>query len=552
MEINGWLCDAHDRIFPTNNPQNDAPLILDVARGERVAFQAAVSGASELGAAAPVTLHGTVESPSLPVRIRRVGFVPVAHHNTGTPPDETDGVGHIPGFVPDPLFDTPTAVLAAGETVAFWFTVSVPSDCPVGKHPVHVILRETEPTANPPLRLTATIHVYAVTLQPRRNFPILQWFYNDAILDWYGLHPFEDAFWERVAPFMRNLVEHGQDSIYAPLFTPPLDGVKRPTQLLAVTRTAADTYAFDWTDVKRYVDLARDCGIRYFEWTHFFTQWGVKHAIRVYAGQGEGEQLLWPPETGATSDTYRTFLAQLLPAFKSFLDRENLLADSFFHVSDEPHGEEARTHYVAARERLRELAPWMRTLDALSEIEYGRDKLTDMPVPSISVTKAFREAGIPCFTYFCCGPRGRHINRLLDTPLAKLRMLGWLCYRFETLGFLHWGYNYWQRRGERTLIDPFTEQAACDWPGWAYGDTFVVYPGPDGPIDSIRWEIFAESFQDYALLQTLNMQPDDPRLAVFEDFDRFPKNRDWLRAMRRELLVRATERNGNAPPPVVR
>ena len=60
--------------------------------------------------------------------------------------------------------------------------------------------------------------------------------------------------------------------------------------------------------------------------------------------------------------------------------------------------------------------------------------------------------------------------------------------------------------------------------------------GPDGPIDSIRWEIFAESFQDYALLQTLGVQPGDTRLDVFEDFNRFPKDVEWLRTARRDLL----------------
>ena len=542
MTFTHWLADAHQRIFPFGNKVSNRPIVLDAARGERLAFQAAVSFDVPPGSPTVATVEAKVDAPNLKVRIRRVGFVPVAHLNTDTPADECDVLDHVPGFVPDPLFDEQKATLAAGETVAFWFTINIPETCKPGPAPVTVTLcvtKDEETIALPPL--TATLHVHDVLIQPRRGFPVVQWFYNDAILDWYGLEPFEPAFWERVEPYMKNLVEHGQDTIYAPVFTPPLDGVKRPTQLLKVTRAGTGTYAFDWEDVKRYTDLATACGIRNFEWTHFFTQWGVKHAIRIYEEQGVSERLLWPAETGATSDTYRTFLKQFLDEFKVFLDRENLLERSFFHVSDEPHGEEARGNYIEARNMLRELAPWIKTMDALSEIEYGRQQLTDMPIPSIRVTKQYHDEGIPCFTYFCCGPRGKYINRLLDTPLIKQRMLGWLCFRFEVLGFLHWGYNYWQRRGERVLIDPFTEQAACAWPGWAYGDTFVVYPGPEGPIDSIRWEIFSESLQDYALLQTIGIQPNDPRLAVFEDFDRFPKQLEWLRNMRSECLKAAAQ-----------
>lgn len=542
MTFTHWLTDAHDRVFPFGNKPSKSQLVLDAARGERLAFQAAVAFDIPPGSSAYASVEATASAPGLNVRTRRVGFVPVTHLNTNTPADECDVLGHVPGFVPDPLFDDTTAALAAGETVAFWFTVDIPADCKPGPISVSINLnvkKDDETTTLSPL--TATLLIHDVLIQPRRNFPVVQWFYNDAILDWYGLKPFEEAFWKQVKPYMLNLVEHGQDTIYAPVFTPPLDGVKRPTQLLKVTRTGTDTYAFDWTDVKRYTDLADACGIRNFEWTHFFTQWGVKHALRIYEGQGEDETLLWPVETGATSDTYRRFLTQFLAEFKTFLEHENLLERSFFHVSDEPHGEATRANYVAARSMLRELAPWIKTMDALSEIEYGRQQITDMPIPSISVTKQYRDEGIPCFTYFCCGPRGKYINRLMDTPLIKQRMLGWLCFKFEVLGFLHWGYNYWQRRGERALIDPFTEQSGAGWPGWAYGDTFVVYPGPDGPIDSIRWEIFAESLQDYALLQTLDIQPNDPRLAVFEDFDCFPKHLDWLRTMRRELLKAAAE-----------
>jgi len=102
---------------------------------------------------------------------------------------------------------------------------------------------------------------------------------------------------------------------------------------------------------------------------------------------------------------------------------------------------------------------------------------------------------------------------------------------------LHWGYNYWHKSQTRQLIDPFTEQAGMAWPGWAYGDPFVVYPGPDGPIDSLRWEVFAESLQDYALLQSLGVSRDDARLAGLNDYDDFPKSVEWIATTRDHLLT---------------
>jgi hypothetical protein len=74
------------------------------------------------------------------------------------------------------------------------------------------------------------------------------------------------------------------------------------------------------------------------------------------------------------------------------------------------------------------------------------------------------------------------------------------------------------------------------WPGWAYGDGFMVYPGPDGPIDSLRWEVFGDSLQDYALLQTLDTDRDSALLQPLRSFQDFPKSEAWIRSARRRLL----------------
>jgi hypothetical protein len=529
MKMQCWLSSALRRWFPRSEPVSRRSLKLLAARGEQISLQACVR-VSETLSAQPVSATATCPG-GLPVRLRRVGCVPVPHHNTETRPEELDGVGHLPGYVPDPLFDESETLLAPGEVQSFWLTVTVPAEQEPGDYEITVRLQVGERARD----LTATLTVSPVVLQPRQNFPVTHWFYADALCDWYQVAPWSAGFWPLVRKYFANFRAHGSDTLLTPLFTPPLDGVKRPTQLLHVTRQGR-RYVFDWRTVERWIATARACGIEQFEWSHFFTQWGVQHALRIYHEQGLDERLLWPPDTGATSDTYRDFLGQLLPELHSFLQRKRLLGKSFFHVSDEPHGEQHRANYIAARSLLRELAPWMQVMDALSEVEYGRGGLTDMPIPSIRVTRQYYDEGIPSWTYFCCGPRGDYLNRLLDTPLAKMRYAGWLFHRFQREGFLHWGYNYWYQSQTRQLIDPFTVTDGLAWPGWAYGDTFLVYPGPQGPLDSLRHEVFAESLQDLALLQTCGVDPEGRELADLQDFNDFPKTEDWLLRRRGKLL----------------
>ncbi len=534
MTIHVWLASSLVRHFPLTPARPARPIAITAARNERVSFQVGLRLADGV---ARQNVRVEVSAPAgLEARVRRVGYVPLQHHNTDVPLEELDGVGHIPGYVPDPLFDEARLLLPAGETHAFFVTLTPDGRLDPGQHVVKV---QVIPENGKPRTLSATLALSAVAIAPRRDFRVTNWFYNDALLDYYRCQSFDDRYWQILPRYLQDLATHGQDTVYAPVFTPPLDGVKRPSQLLHVTRVAPDRYRFDWQDVRRYVRLARQCGLTHFEWTHLFTQWGVKHALRIYRGQGADERLLWPAETPATSATYRKFLAQFLPELHTFLRRERLLDRSFFHVSDEPHGEEHKANYRQARGLLRELAPWMQVMDALSDLSYGRERLTDMPIASIQTALDFVREGLPCWCYYCCGPRGRFLNRLLDTPLAKIRMNGWLFYRWPFGGFLHWGYNYWYRSQTREMIDPYTVQDGCAWSGgWAYGDTFMVYPGPDGPVDSLRWEAFGDSLQEYALLQTLGVQRGDPLLQNLKSFEDFPKTEAWLTTTRRKLLAR--------------
>ena len=107
------------------------------------------------------------------------------HFNTETPVDELDGVGHVPGYVPDILWDDSEALVAPGEVQAFWITVRVPRDARAARHSLPLTL-----TVNGRAHtLKVTVEVLPVQLQPRRNFPVTHWFYADSLCDWYKVDP---------------------------------------------------------------------------------------------------------------------------------------------------------------------------------------------------------------------------------------------------------------------------------------------------------------------------------------------------------------------------
>ena len=382
------------------------------------------------------------------------------------------------------------------------------------------------------------VEVRPLVLEPRRDFPVTKWISADSIWEYYQIEPCGDRFWQLADAYIGNMVAHGCDTIYTPIFNARHEILVRPAQLLRVRRSAPDRYEFDFADVQRWVRIALKHGARHLEFTHFFTPAPTsgKHPQRIFERGEKIGPMLWPPESSATSDTYRKFLEQFIPRFKAFLEAEKILDRSFFHCADEPDGDAQMADYRKARALLRELAPWMKVMDAMSDTRFATERLSDMPIPSIVTAPEFTRAGCPAWAYFCCGPRDSYVQRLLDTPLPKIRMSGWLFYRLGAKGFLHWGYNYWFVFCTARISDPFLDAAVGAWPGLPAGDPFVVYPGEHGPIDSIRWEVFAESLQDYALLQSAGIKPDAPLLAPIRSYAEFPKSEEWLRQALEQVL----------------
>jgi hypothetical protein len=524
-----WLESSLKRIFPTTTP-GSTNLALVAARNSRVAFQVGLQNQNENALYVDCKIIGGAELKPL---VRLVGFAPVWHHTANTPDSDLDGIGKIPGLVPDPLWPMNRANAGPHETRSFWITLNVPADAKPGAHRLEVELAVVNGST---VKLPVEIEVSELVVQPRRDFPVVHWWRGEATWDYYKTGMFDERWWQLTKAQLENMLAHGSDVVYVPIFFNRRETFKRPCQLLIVNESQPGKYEFDWSRVKQFTDMCKAIGFKRFEWSHIWIYWGVENPIRVYTKKGEDYVMLWPPDTGATSDTYVNFLKQFLPQFHGFLLKEKLLEDSYFHLSDEPGAGQHIENYKRARQVLRNLAPWMKVIDALSDIEYGRQGLTDMPIPIVSSAQKYIDEKIPHWVYYCCAPQGKWLNRFMDTPLPKIRMSGMLFYRLGAKGFLHWGFNYWHKMEQEELSDPFHDASNAHWPGIPYGDPFMIYPGAHGPMDSIRWEVFAESLQDYAILQSAGIKPEDPLLSELKTYADFPKNEEWIQTTVRKIL----------------
>jgi hypothetical protein len=543
-EMKFWLETSLKRVYPTSQPGGAQLAPLLTARNAKLSVQACFQN-NKINSA--IVKCEVIGADDLKPVIRRVGFVPMCHLNTYVPKDEVEGVGFIPGLCPDPLFPETSTHVGPHSNGVFWISLFVPAEAKVGRREITVRLTlenefsyvdfdRPKPWS---VEMTVPLDVRPLVLKPRENFPVTNWISADSIWEYYKTEPCSERFWQLADAFLGNIISHGNDTIYTPIFNARHEILVRPAQLLRVKKTAPDKYEFDFTDVRRWVRIALKHGANHIEFTHFFTPapTSARYPQRIFErDEKKIGPMLWAPEIPATGDVYKNFLKQFLPQFKQFMEEEKILDKSFFHCADEPDGDVQMADYRKARAMLKELAPWMKVMDAMSEPRFATERLSDMPIPSIVTAPQFTAANCPAWAYFCCGPRHSYLQRLLDTPLPKIRMAGWLFYKLGAKGFLHWGWNYWFVFCSAQIADPFLDASVGYWPGLPYGDPFVVYPGKDGPIDSIRWEVFAESLQDYALLQSAGIKPNDPMFDSLVDYQSFPKNEKWLVDTRAKIL----------------
>ena len=210
-------------------------------------------------------------------------------------------------------------------------------------------------------------------------------------------------------------------------------------------------------------------------------------------------------ETDATSEEYIRYLRAFLTAFLAHMKERGDDKRCYFHISDEPNQLHIE-NYRAAKASVADLLEEYPIMDALSNFEYYQDGLVELPIPSSDHIAPFIEAGVTgLWTYYCCSQGIDVSNRFIAMPLWRTRSIGLQFYKFNIVGFLHWGYNFYNTSLSKGTVNPYLD--TCANYAFPAGDAFSVYPAQDGSaLESIRILSFFEALQDaraFQLAETL-------------------------------------------------
>ena len=420
-------------------------------------------------------------------------------------PERYDGqyLRTAPGLYPDlltPLRYGGQVVIARNLLRSLWLELRIPEDhSGSGTLSVTVAVPGEEVSAT----VSAEIRVIPAALPPQKLL-FTQWFYPDCLASYYNVPAWSERHWQIVENFAANGAKRGRNVLYTPLLTPFLnvlpDFYRNPAQLVNITVTGGE-YAFDFSNVDRWVDMCDRIGIRYFEISHFFQQHSGKHSAHVYATVDGTQQRLFGWETLASDPEYRRFLRALVSAFLCHMKARGDDKRCIFHILDEPNLENLE-QFRTAKATVADLLEGYTVVDALSDFEFYQQGILEHPVPVTSSADAFLEARIPdLWVYYACNEVIGYSNCYAAMPSWRTRSLGMQLFKYPNItGFLHWGYNYYNNRSSGDPINPFIDLSGEGWV--PAGDTFMVYPDSDGtPLDSLRLMTLEEALQDLRAME---------------------------------------------------
>lgn len=446
-----------------------------------------------------------------------------------------------PGLFPDLLVDSSNLSLVTGQWRAIWVIVDSIEEVNSGKYNIGINIVVDSFGINENINFELEI---IDAILPKQSLIHTEWFYCDCIAQFHKVEVFSNEFWNLTEKYIKMAADYGINMILTPLFTPPLDtqigGERLTVQLIDVYLTKG-VYKFSFEKLKKWVELCKKNKIEYFEFSHFFTQWGAEFTPKILASKDGKIVQLFGWHVASDSKDYKDFLRAFLIELKVFIKENELENFCYFHVSDEPtmkNIEQYKKAYELLKENLKEEI----IIDALSDYEFYRLGIIKNPIPASNHLKDFIENDVPnLWTYYCCSQYREVSNRFMAMPSMRNRILGIQLYKYNIEGFLHWGYNFYNSRYSLESINPYVVTDSNL--GFPSGDAFLVYPTEDGVTESIRLIVLNEAMQDLRAMRLLEkLTSRDYVLNLISKswdfeitFDHFPKQSEYILNLRKTI-----------------
>lgn len=511
--------------------------------GQRLSYQIAVRSDDMM------IVKVSVESALCPyVQLFSVRDAVMDDPVAGIAPTE-DYITQEPGLMPDilvPLSKTDASFSAGIPNHCIWVRVDLPRDLAVGTHHIRIRLAFYRPNGELAQTVDRDMELRVIpAVMPEQQIHYTRWIYLDCIATAHNVEIFSEAHWQLIEKYIAAAADLGINMLLVPVHTPPLDtqvGTQRPCVQLVDIEKVGSTYRFSFKKFHRYICLCKKYNIRCFEIAHMYSQWGAKFAPNILVTENGRTDYRFGWHTASDSADYVDFLKQYISAIRQALEAEGISDRTYFHISDEPNLTNMES-YKAASRIIRPLIGSSQILDAISNFDFYAQGLMECPVTDIQCIHDFLPHNVPDqWAYYCCNPRSGYPNSFLAQHSYLTRLLGFLMYKYQIKGFLHWGLNYYNACRSMYPIDPYMTTSGDG--AYPSGDPFILYPGKEAVYASIRGEVTFDAIQDMKICYALEQKIGREKVVNMIDeaagfdlrFDHYPRSCDYLLSLRERML----------------
>ncbi|GAA4891111.1 hypothetical protein GCM10025789_04760 [Tessaracoccus lubricantis] len=480
------------RVGAVGDPAS-GPLTLQVPANSRASAQLAVTAGLDLSGVKATVSGGTLPAGSVEVRYAR--YIP-----------NTDQPGT---FIADPLEVKESVDVPTSRNQPIWLTVKVPAGTAAGTYTTSVTVSSSAGEIG-----TYPIEVEVPDLQfrdvPERPFVLDLWQHPDTVADHLGLEHWSEAHFDALVPYWEDMAEAGQDVLNLVITEDPWlvdhQGTIRPQTASNYRSTVewrydGNAFSFDFSVFDRLVTDAKAAGIA--KRIHAFTMLQFQSRDRLYYLDTTTNQWVNEPVT-VGSARYNQAWGQFLSAFESHLKERGWWDDTSLAFD-----EQTLTRMNAMFAVLESVNPeWSgkialaaNTLAEADIADYISFNLSFLGSVSQDLIDSRRANGEPTLFYTWAEPTNP--NTITATRPVNVRVLPWVVEQRDLDGYLRWTYNSWPTN---VYENPKFR--------YAQGDEYLVYPGADGPVTSIRWELFKDGQEDAELLDIAKVELGTQHAAV--------------------------------------
>lgn len=425
------------------------------------------------------------------------GIVPAGRVRYGAylPVDETMTL------TADPLLEADAVDVPANVAQAVWLTIKVPAETAPGRYTGRLRLSASGQQEVFDLQLAV---LPGVLPNPSDwNFYLNIWQDPSGVARAHQVEVWSEEHWTLLEDYAENFVAHGMDVITASIVYDPWDsqtGYPYDTMVEwnypgEYRLGGADQFTWDFSIFDRYVELmmaaAMDEKIDCFSMVK--GPWITTKADIRYFDTQSGRYRTVISTLG--DNPWREIWSAFLPVFKAHLVVKGWF-DRTYLAFDEKPKDGMRIIY----DFLIDEAPDFKVSIAggypgderkwSDEVILHIDDLLDEKVLAsyTPLIEKMRAEDRYISFYTACEPY--YPNVFLFSQLREARLLPWLAWKHNLSGYLRWAVSAFPE-------DVWTQPNYK----WHSGDMYFVYPGKDGPLDGMRWELFRQGIQDYEVLR---------------------------------------------------